>query len=68
MAVAPQHGEPDEWFTQLARLAADLRRDHPRADAISAGMSEDFEAAIRHGATHVRIGTALLGGREPTKR
>ncbi|MDQ6874094.1 MAG: YggS family pyridoxal phosphate-dependent enzyme [Actinomycetota bacterium] len=68
MAVAPRHGAPDEWFAQLARLAADLRRDHPRADAISAGMSEDFEAAIRHGATHVRIGTALLGGREPTRR
>ena len=40
-------------------------RNHPQADAISAGMSNDLEAALRHGATHVRVGTALLGRRGP---
>jgi PLP dependent protein len=43
-----------------------LRAAHPGADSISAGMSDDLEAAIRHGATHVRVGTALLGRRPPT--
>jgi PLP dependent protein len=35
---------------------------------ISAGMSSDLEAAVRNGATHLRIGTALLGGRPPVRR
>ena len=42
-----------------------LRQRHPGADAISAGMSHDLEAAVKHGSTHVRVGTALLGRREP---
>ena len=46
-------------------VGAGCAREHPQADAISAGMSGDLEAAIRHGATHVRVGTALLGRREP---
>jgi uncharacterized pyridoxal phosphate-containing UPF0001 family protein len=65
MAVAPQAADPDEAFARLAAVADALRADHPRATAISAGMSGDLEAAIRHGATHLRIGTALLGGRPP---
>jgi pyridoxal phosphate enzyme (YggS family) len=65
MAVAPQHDDPDVAFARLAAVAAALRSEHPEAVAISAGMSGDLEAAIRHGATHVRIGTALLGGRAP---
>jgi pyridoxal phosphate enzyme (YggS family) len=65
MAVAPQDADPDAAFDRLAAVAATLRADHPEATAISAGMSGDLEAAIRHGATHVRVGTALLGGRAP---
>jgi len=64
MAVAPQDGDPDRAFTRLAEMAADLRSTYPRADAVSAGMSGDLEAALRHGATHVRVGTALLGSRK----
>ncbi|MEN3361292.1 MAG: dependent protein [Mycobacteriales bacterium] len=63
MAVAPLGADPDTAFARLAETAAALRADHPGATAISAGMSGDLEAAIRKGATHVRIGTALLGGR-----
>ncbi len=63
MAVAPLDADPDAAFGRLAETAAALRADHPDAAAISAGMSGDLEAAIRNGATHVRIGTALLGGR-----
>jgi PLP dependent protein len=63
MAVAPLGAEPDEAFSRLAQVAATLRAAHPAATAISAGMSGDFASAIRHGATHLRVGTALLGRR-----
>ena len=63
MAVAPLDRDPDDIFARLARVAERIRADHPDADVLSAGMSGDLEAAIRHGATHVRIGTALLGHR-----
>jgi len=63
MAVAPIGWDPDRAFELLARLAERLRAQHPGATTVSAGMSGDLEAAIRHGATHVRIGTSLLGMR-----
>jgi hypothetical protein len=65
MAVAPLGADPDLAFATLAEASARLRRDHPQARAISAGMSGDLDAALRHGATHVRVGSALLGRREP---
>jgi len=63
MAVAPLGADADEAFGRLAVVASDLRRSHPQAVMVSAGMTGDLEAAIRHGATHVRVGTALLGRR-----
>ena len=63
MAVAPQEWDPDRAFEQLAKLTGRMRAAHPEATTVSAGMSSDLEAAIRHGATHVRIGTSLLGMR-----
>jgi PLP dependent protein len=63
MAVAPMGADPEAAFQRLAAIAAQMRADHPGAVAISAGMSADFEAAVRHGATHVRVGSALLGRR-----
>jgi pyridoxal phosphate enzyme (YggS family) len=63
MAVAPLDADPDAAFARLREVAELIRADHPGATAISAGMSGDLEAAVRHGATHVRIGTALLGPR-----
>ena len=65
MAVPPLDSDPDAAFGRLAELAAQVRSRHPGADALSAGMSGDLEAAIRHGSTHVRVGTALLGPRAP---
>ena len=65
MAVPPMGEDPDTAFARVAEAAARIRIDHPEADALSAGMSADFEAALRHGATHVRVGTALLGRRSP---
>ncbi|WP_341716892.1 YggS family pyridoxal phosphate-dependent enzyme [Micromonospora sp. FIMYZ51] len=67
MAVAPLGWEPARAFARLAALAEALRADHPQASTVSAGMSGDLEVAIAHGATHVRVGSALLGMR-PTLR
>ncbi len=64
MAVAPLGADPAEAFTSLARAADRLRRDHPAATELSAGMTNDLEIAITHGSTCVRVGTALLGTRE----
>lgn len=63
MAVAPLGDDPDESFARLWEVARGIRSDHPDATWISAGMSGDLEAAIRHGATHLRVGTAILGSR-----
>jgi pyridoxal phosphate enzyme (YggS family) len=65
MAVAPRGADPDDAFARLARVAREVARIHPEATMVSAGMSRDLEAAVRHGATHVRVGTALLGHRAP---
>ena len=61
MSIAPLSWEPDVAFARLADLARQLTVGYPTANVISAGMSEDLEAAIRYGATHVRVGSALLG-------
>lgn len=50
-------------FATLAEVSARLRRDHPDAAWVSAGMSADLEPAIACGATHVRVGSAILGAR-----
>ncbi len=63
MAVAPRGGDASRAFRRLARIAADLRHEHPAATMISAGMSGDFADAVRAGATHVRVGSAVLGRR-----
>ncbi|WP_127782502.1 YggS family pyridoxal phosphate-dependent enzyme [Rhodococcus sp. X156] len=63
MAVAPQEADPDTAFATTAELAEAVRQQHPSADQLSTGMSHDLEAAVRHGSTCVRVGTALLGAR-----
>lgn len=63
MAVAPLEAEPGPAFAELARISGWLRKEHPEATWISAGMSADMEAAIAHGATHLRVGSAILGKR-----
>jgi uncharacterized pyridoxal phosphate-containing UPF0001 family protein len=64
MAMPPLDSDAEREFARLAEVSRALRGLHPAADAISAGMSHDLEAAVRHGSTHVRVGTALLGRRE----
>lgn len=65
MAVAPLEWEPARAFERLAGLALRVRAEYPDATLLSAGMSGDVEEAIQHGATHVRLGSALLGDRPP---
>jgi PLP dependent protein len=65
MAVAPLGSDAGEAFAGLHEVASRLRSEHTGADWISAGMTGDLEAAIKHGATHVRLGRALLGTRSP---
>ncbi len=65
MAVAPLAATPAAAFEQLAGVSDTVRAEHPEALAISAGMSQDFDIAVRFGATHVRVGSALLGRRTP---
>lgn len=63
MAVAPLGEDPAAAFARLAEIRAGFLHDHPAADWLSAGMSGDLEQAIAHGATHVRVGSAVLGSR-----
>jgi PLP dependent protein len=65
MGVAPLDGESEPAFARLAEIGAALRVEHPGATMVSAGMSGDLEAAVRRGATHVRVGSAVLGERPP---
>ncbi|MEV0584835.1 YggS family pyridoxal phosphate-dependent enzyme [Nonomuraea sp. NPDC050310] len=68
MAVAPLGAEPGKAFARLAEVARAVRAEHPGATMVSAGMSGDLSEAVAHGATHVRVGTALLGRRKPFVR
>lgn len=63
MTVAPLGVDPEPSFAHLHEISRSLRSDHPGATIISAGMSGDFETAISHGATHLRVGRSVLGER-----
>jgi pyridoxal phosphate enzyme (YggS family) len=63
MAIAPLDEDPRAAFERLVETRASFVAERPDATWLSAGMSNDFEAAIRVGATHVRVGSAILGAR-----
>jgi pyridoxal phosphate enzyme (YggS family) len=63
MAIAPLDDDPRAAFARLSPVAAEFAGVHPEATWLSAGMSNDLEAAIEAGATHVRVGSAILGAR-----
>ena len=66
MALPPAESEPARqrrWFAELRGLLEGLNTAGHRLDALSMGMSGDFEAAIAEGATHVRVGTSIFGAR-----
>ncbi|WP_341746794.1 YggS family pyridoxal phosphate-dependent enzyme [Dermatophilus congolensis] len=63
MSVAPRNVEPAAAFAELFCARERFLCNHPSATWLSAGMSGDFEEAIQAGATHVRVGSAILGSR-----
>lgn len=63
MAVPPLGTDPDAAFADLAEIRRGVLEQHPEATQLSAGMTGDLEAAVRHGSTCVRVGTAILGSR-----
>lgn len=67
MAVAPLGADPEPAFARLAEIAAGFRKLYPAADRLSAGMTDDLEYAVAAGATHVRLGRAVLGQRPSVK-
>ena len=64
MAVAPLGADPRAAFARLREVGDGIRADHPDATWVSAGMSADLEAAVAEGATHLRVGSAILGSRQ----
>jgi pyridoxal phosphate enzyme (YggS family) len=66
MGIPPLGADPDTAFAALAAEHQRVLRNHPDATGLSAGMSGDLEAAVRHGSTCVRVGTALMGQRPLT--
>jgi hypothetical protein len=65
-APGPSPEDSRPAFRRLAELLQQLRENGPDApwDVLSMGMSDDYEIAIEEGATHVRVGSALFGGRD----
>jgi pyridoxal phosphate enzyme (YggS family) len=65
MSVPPLGMDPNQGFAQLAVIHNEFMKLFPGATSLSAGMSGDYELAISHGATHVRVGSSILGSRSP---
>ena len=63
MCVPPVSAIPAEAFSQIYSVHQRFLRDFPNSQSLSTGMSGDFEVAIDHGATHIRVGSSILGSR-----
>lgn len=63
MVVPPVQAEPEKAFSEVAEIAQRFRNEFPMAQSLSAGMSGDYEIAITHGTTHIRVGSQILGPR-----
>jgi pyridoxal phosphate enzyme (YggS family) len=63
MGIPPLTWDPDDAYARLAEEHRRVVRGHPNAVHMSAGMSADYQSAVKHGSTCVRVGTALLGQR-----
>lgn len=63
MGVAPLYGDDAQAFSTLQQIAVQVQEFESGANWISAGMSGDFQTALKYGATHLRIGSSILGNR-----
>lgn len=64
MCVPPVTAKPEDAFSTVAQVHRRFIAEHPTATALSAGMSGDYLIALDHGATHIRVGSKILGARE----
>ena len=67
MSVPPLSMDATLAYEQLHQIHSDFKREFPGATGLSAGMSGDYEMAISYGATHVRVGSSILGSRSPQR-
>ena len=65
MSVPPVAMDPEAAYSQLSVIRTEFLTRFPEATSLSAGMSGDYQVAISHGATHVRVGSSILGSRSP---
>lgn len=63
MGVAPLNEDPRPGFETLRNLSQELLKVAPNAGFISSGMSGDYQIAMEYGATHIRLGSSILGPR-----
>jgi uncharacterized pyridoxal phosphate-containing UPF0001 family protein len=63
MGIAPLHEDPAPAFARLQQFSEQVQKSFPEARAISAGMSGDYKIALNYGATHIRLGSSILGHR-----
>jgi uncharacterized pyridoxal phosphate-containing UPF0001 family protein len=63
MCVPPVEYEFHRAFSEIADVHETFKKGYPDAAGLSAGMSSDFEVAIAYGATHLRVGSEILGSR-----
>jgi pyridoxal phosphate enzyme (YggS family) len=63
MCVPPVELEHERAFSEIADIHQGFLANFPTANFLSAGMSSDYEVAITHGATHLRVGSQILGSR-----
>ena len=64
MCVPPVKAEPRTAFTEIAAIHRRFMAHYPQATSLSAGMSGDYQIAMDCGATHIRVGSSILGSRE----
>jgi pyridoxal phosphate enzyme (YggS family) len=65
MCVPPVKTDPHTAFTEIAAVHRRFMSHYPEATSLSAGMSGDYEIAMDCGATHIRVGSSILGSRDP---
>lgn len=63
MCVPPVSYEHERAFSEISDIHRGFKGAFPEAKLLSAGMSSDFDVAIAHGATHLRVGSQILGSR-----
>lgn len=63
MVVPPVQADPERAFAEVSDHAERFKREFSTATSLSAGMSGDYEIAIAYGATHIRVGSQILGPR-----